>query len=65
MLVEYKPFLERKPDRQYRELLIRIKNEGVKVRPQQEEEAIMILRSAISFRYLRSLRWPLPSSAPF
>jgi len=49
MLVEYKPFLERKPDRQYRELLIRIKNEGVKVRPQQEEEAIMILGHQMRF----------------
>lgn len=49
MLVEYKPFLERKPDRQYRELLIRIKNEGVKVMPQQEEEAIMILGHQMRF----------------
>lgn len=49
MLIEYKPFLERKPDTQYRELLIRIKNEGVKVRPQQEEEAIMILGHQMRF----------------
>ena len=49
MLVEYKPFLERKPDRQYRELLIRIKNEGVRVMPQQEEEAIMILGHQMRF----------------
>ena len=49
MLVEYKPFLERKPDTQYRELLIRIKNEGIKVMPQQEEEAIMILGHQMRF----------------
>ena len=56
MLVEYKPFLERNPDTQYRELLRHIKLEGKSVFPQQEEEAIMV------FGY--QMRFPLENGFP-
>lgn len=43
MTTKYKPYSERKPDTQYRDLLIRIKKHGENVMPQQEENARMIV----------------------
>lgn len=47
--MEYRPINKRISDFQYRDLLTRILREGVKVLPQQEEEALMILGYQMRF----------------
>ena len=47
--MEYRNLDERVRDFQYRDLLLRILREGVKVMPQQEEEALMILGHQMRF----------------
>ena len=49
-MVQYEPFAERTPDTQYRQLLERIKAEGARVYPQQEEEAIMVFGHVMRFQ---------------
>lgn len=51
-MVTYKPFTERTPDTQYRDLLLRILAEGEKVIPQQEEAARMIVGHQMRFPLL-------------
>ncbi|MBI4385361.1 thymidylate synthase [Candidatus Parcubacteria bacterium] len=49
--MEYKAFVERTPDTQYRELLSRILTEGEEVMPQQEEAARMIVGHQMRFDF--------------
>ncbi len=51
MSVIYKPYADRMPDSQYRELLERIKDEGENVMPQQEEGARMVFGHQMRFLF--------------
>jgi len=47
--IEYLPFDKRKPDAQYRELLLRILDDGINTMPQQEEQSKMVMGHQMRF----------------
>ena len=51
MNIPYKPYHERSPDLQYRNLLKRIIHEGVVIMPQQDEAACMVLGHQMRFSF--------------